>query len=50
MIKHYCDCCGREDKKLYPISYLCHIDQILDGDTGVYVTKQDGEMEIISGR
>ena len=47
MLVYYCDCCTEETGELYPISYLCHIDQIIDGDTSIYV---DREFNAVSGK
>ncbi len=45
MIKYFCDCCGKEAKRLQSFHYLCHLDP-----SGKYRLMADADGNSISGR
>ena len=48
MIKHFCDACGKEEKKrLYPIEIFVHVKK---GDLSGHIQIVDGKLEPVSGR
>lgn len=40
MIKYFCDLCRKEVTTLKEIEYYCHINDLIDGTSGVYVDEE----------